>query len=125
MSSKHAQTSANFNKNPFHISPLSIGDAMSISNSMRQDAGSEHGRIKMSNFLEMMQAPNPDALAATGLNTTKAPVKTLFDHGHNKRNKMVIYDDDPRIEAVMKAALDRHQMSLKDHEEFIKKTKDR
>jgi hypothetical protein len=27
----------------------------------------------------------------------KMTVKTLFDHGHDNRNKMVIYDDDPRI----------------------------
>jgi hypothetical protein len=28
-------------------------------------------------------------------------VKSLFDHGFDVRNKLVIYDDDPRIEAVM------------------------
>jgi len=56
-------------------------------------------------------------MAADG---SKAPVKTLFDHGHNKRNRLVIYDDDPRKEVVMKAALDRHQDSLKNHDQFIK-----
>jgi muramoyltetrapeptide carboxypeptidase LdcA involved in peptidoglycan recycling len=60
------------------------------------------GRINMSTFLENM---HPDK---NNLIDTKAPVKTLFDHGHTQRNKMVIYDDDPRIEAVMKQALDRH-----------------
>lgn len=38
----------------------------------------------------------------------KVTVKTLFDHGFDVRNKLVIYDDDPRIEAVMAQALDRH-----------------
>jgi hypothetical protein len=34
---------------------------------------------------------------------------------------MVIYDDDPRIEAVMKAALDRHQQKVKGEETFLKR----
>jgi hypothetical protein len=66
----------------------------------------------MMNFLETMQVKSDDNTPLT----VKAgpPLKTLYDHGqHNKRNKMVIYDDDPRIEAVMKAALDRHDKKLK------------
>ena len=63
------------------------------------------GRIKMMNFLEMMQGPNREG------GSPKGPVKTMFDHGnHDRRNKMVIYDDEPRIEAVMKAALNRQNM---------------
>lgn len=75
----------------------------------------------MMNFLELMQ-PQTDIITPQG---SKAPIKTLFDHGYNIRNKMVIYDDDPRVEAVMKAALDRHQGRLKDHEEFLKKTEEK
>ena len=53
-------------------------------------------------------------------------VKTMFDHGQhpNHVNRMVIPDNDPRVGAVMKAALSRHQESLKAHEDFIKKTHD-
>ncbi len=53
-------------------------------------------------------------------NSNKITVKTLFDHGHNERNKLLIYDDDPRIAAVMEQAQYRHDQSLKDHEEFLK-----
>jgi hypothetical protein len=54
---------------------------------------------------------------------SKVTVKTMMDHGgHPKRNNMVIYDDDPRIEAVMKAALDRHQDTLKEQEDFLART---
>lgn len=52
----------------------------------------------------------------------KTFVKTLFDHGHTNRNKLVIYDDEPVIEAVMKQAQDRHKGNLKEHEEFLKYT---
>lgn len=55
-------------------------------------------------------------------NSNKITVKTLFDHGHNDRNKLLIYDDDPRIAAVMEQAQYRHDQSLKDHEEFLKQT---
>ena len=55
-------------------------------------------------------------------NTNKITVKTLFDHGHNERNKLLIYDDDPRITAVMEQAQQRHDQSLKNHEEFLKQT---
>lgn len=81
----------------------------------------------MMNFLESMSPPPAfgDATPLTGRATLKAPLKTLYDHGHNIRNKMVIYDDDPRIEAVMKAALDRHDKKVKEHEEFIVKTKEK
>lgn len=58
--------------------------------------------------------------AASG--TGKITVKTLFDHGTNNRNRMLIYDDDPRIEAVMQQAQSRHEQSLKSHEEFLKQT---
>lgn len=67
----------------------------------------------------LSQQPNlvPDYAAASPLvpinGAAKVTVKTMFDHGHTKRNKMVIYDDDPRIEAVMKAALDRHHDTIK------------
>ena len=47
-------------------------------------------------------------------------VKTLFDHGFDVRNKLVIYDDDPRIEAVMAQALTRHQKQIKEEAEFLK-----
>jgi hypothetical protein len=77
----------------------------------------------MMNFLESMQAPAADATPVSS--TVKVPLKTLYDHGHNVRNKMVIYDDDPRIEAVMKQALDRHGNQLKEHEDFIKKTREK
>lgn len=84
--------------------------------SVRETENNGGGRIKMMNFLEMMQGPTIEA----GIPVTKSPVKTMFDHGlHNKRNKMIIYDDEPRIEAVMKAALDRHENKMKDHEDFI------
>ena len=72
----------------------------------------------MFNFPSLQQ----DTTAAPPGSTRKVTVKTLFDHGHTNRNRLVIYDDDPRIEVVMKAALDRHQDSLKVHEDFLKKT---
>jgi len=81
------------------------------------------GRIQMMNFLETMQVKSGDNTPSV---KAGPPLKTLYDHGqHNHRNKMVIYDDDPRIEAVMKAALDRHDKKLKEHEDFILKTKER
>ena len=58
--------------------------------------------------------------AAAGGTHKKTTVKTLFDHGFDVRNKMVIYDDDPRIEAVMAQALDRHQKQVLDEAEFLK-----
>jgi hypothetical protein len=88
------------------------------------DAASEKGRIKMMSFLETMQAP-AGGKPISGNTLPKAPLKTLYDHGHHVRNKMVIYDDDPRIEAVMKQALERHDKKLRDHEEFIKKTREK
>jgi hypothetical protein len=53
------------------------------------------GKIKMLNCVHK----DPSAT-----NTNKITVKTLFDHGHNERNKLLIYDDDPRITAVMEQA---------------------
>jgi hypothetical protein len=79
----------------------------------------ERGRIIMSNFMQQQQ-DNTSVNSPLG-GSEKKHVKTLFDHGHNKRNKMVIYDDDPRIEAVMKAALDRHQQKVKGEETFLKR----
>ena len=100
-SSQFSQTGTHFHK----ISPLNDNLNATVSD----------GRINMSTFLENMQ---PDK---NNLIDTKAPVKTLFDHGHTKRNKLVIYDDDPRIEAVMKQALDRHKDQVRDHEEYVKR----
>jgi len=71
----------------------------------------DRGRIIMSNFMQQQQDNSSIAspLGGGGFSSEKKQhVKTLFDHGHNKRNRLVIYDDDPRIEAVMKAALDSH-----------------
>jgi hypothetical protein len=68
----------------------------------------------------MLNCIQKDPSAAPGSN--KMTVKTLFDHGSNNRNRMVIYDDDPRIEAVMKQAKSRHEQSLKSHEDFLKQT---
>jgi len=107
---------------------LSVAEALAASNSSKHiDGDSEKGRIKMMNFLETMQPPPVfgDATPLTGRATLKAPLRTLYDHGHNNRNKMVIYDDEPRIEAVMKAALDRHDKKVKEHEQFIVKTKEK
>lgn len=111
-------TTINFAKG---ISPLSDTQS-AIAHSLKQtDATSETGRIKMMNFLELMHPQATDNSVAS----KAAPIKTLFDHGHSNRNKMVIYDDDPRVEAVMKAALDRHNGKLRDHEEFLKKTEEK
>jgi beta-xylosidase len=38
---------------------------------------------------------------------------------------MIIYDDDPRIQAVMKAALDRHKDNMQDYEQYVKKAEDK
>ena len=78
----------------------------------------------MMNFLETMQSPKVLG-ETTPLSGATKPLKTLYDHGHDVRNKMVIYDDDPRIEAVMKAALVRHEKKLKEHDDFITKTKEK
>ena len=107
-SSEYSQTGAQFNKSL--ISPLN--DNLSATLSLR---GSDGGRMKMVNFLEHMQ-PDKNQMIES-----KAPVKTLFDHGHNKRNKLVIYDDEPKIEAVMQQALDRHHAQVKDHENYVTK----
>ena len=96
-SSQFSQTGSHFHK----ISPLN--DNLTATIPLFSNEKHEDGRINMQTFLETMQ-PDKNALIES-----KAPVKTFFDHGYNKRNKMVIYDDDPRIEAVMKQALDRHK----------------
>jgi hypothetical protein len=117
-----SQTANHFHKSVINgISPLSETLSGTTASLRQTDVSSETGRIKMMNFLELL---HPTAADIPTPNGTKAPIKTLFDHGHNIRNKMVIYDDDPRVEIVMKAALDRHHGKLKDHEEFLKKTED-
>lgn len=61
-----------------------------------------------------------------GVRNNRVTVKTLFDHsGVHKKSTMVINDNDPRIQEVMKAALDRHQDKLKNHEDFLKNTHDK
>lgn len=62
----------------------------------------------MTNFKE---APK-DQKTNLGGSTTQVTVKTLFDHGSHNRNKLVIYDDDPRIEAVMAQAHVRHEAKI-------------
>jgi hypothetical protein len=63
---------------------------------------------------------HPESTPALSQRNNKVTtVKTLFDHGHHKRSTMVIYDDDPRIEKVMKDALHRHQDKLKNQEDFL------
>ena len=58
--------------------------------------------------------------AAANSTSKKMTVKTLFDHGFDVRNKLVIYEDDPRIEAVMAQALDRHERQVREEAEFLR-----
>ena len=46
-------------------------------------------------------------------NGTKVVVKNLFDSPFVERNKLLIYDDDPVKEAVMKNAKERFDEQLK------------
>lgn len=117
------QTSTNFNATRSTVSPLT--DQLSATLTARNPgllddtsipAGDVTGRgIKMINCI---QRESPVG-AAPG-SQKKVTVKTLFDHGFDVRNKLVIYDDDPRIEAVMAQALDRHQKQVKEEAEFLK-----
>jgi hypothetical protein len=52
-------------------------------------------------------------------------VKTLFDHGSYNRNKLVIYDDDPRIEAVMANAHARHEAKVHEYGVELKQAQER
>lgn len=79
----------------------------------------------MLSFLEHL-SPSAANNASTQNDTdSKAPLRTFFDHGHTQRNKMIIYDDDPRIQAVMKAAHDRHKDNMQDYESYIKHAEDK
>ena len=100
---KAMQTSTTFNATRSTVSPLTdqLSATMTARNPGLLDdinvpSGDVTGRgIKMFNFQK-------DSSPAAGSGThKKTTVKTLFDHGFDVRNKMVIYDDDPRIEAVM------------------------
>ena len=104
------QTTTNFNATRSTVSPLT--DHLSATLTARNPgllddtsvpSGDVSGRnIKMLNYLQ-----KDSAQAAPG-SQKKVTVKTLFDHGFDVRNKLVIYDDDPRVEAVMAQALERH-----------------
>lgn len=98
------------------FSPLTDHLGGALSHRATQEAAkiAEMGKIKMINCIQ--KDPN----APPG--TNKMTVKTMFDHGHNNRNKLLIYDDDPRIAVVMEQAHSRHEQSLKSHEDFLIKT---
>jgi len=70
-----------------------LGGALSHRATQEAAKIAEMGKIKMINCIQ--KDPN----APPG--TNKMTVKTMFDHGHNNRNKLLIYDDDPRIAVVM------------------------
>jgi hypothetical protein len=122
---KAMQTSTTFNATRSTVSPLTdqLSATMTARNPGLLDdinvpSGDVTGRgIKMINF---QKDSSPHAAAAGGGTQKKTTVKTLFDHGFDVRNKLVIYDDDPRIEAVMAQALDRHQKQVLDEAEFLK-----
>ena len=119
---KAMQTSSNFSATRSTVSPLTdhLSATMTVRNPGLLDdtsvpAGDVTGRgIKMLNCIQKDYSP-----AAPGTEK-KMTVKTLFDHGFDVRNKLVIYDDDPRIEAVMAQALTRHQNQIKEEAEFLK-----
>ena len=115
---KTGMNTTNFNQSESSsvFSPLTDHLTGALSHRASEDASkfAEAGRIKMLNCVQ--KDPN----AAPG--TNKITVKTLFDHGHTNRNKLLIYDDDPRITAVMEQAHGRHEQSLKSHENFLKMT---
>ena len=117
------QTSSNFSATRSTVSPLT--DQLSATLTARNPgllddtsvpAGDVTGRgIKMLNCIQK----DYSSAAAPGTER-KMTVKTLFDHGFDVRNKLVIYDDDPRIEAVMAQALTRHQKQIIEEAEFLK-----
>lgn len=98
---KAMQTSSNFSATRSTLSPLT--DALSVTMSARNPGLLEEGGrgIKMTSF--------KDSPGAGPQTQKKMTVKSLFDHGFDVRNKLVIYDDDPRIEAVKQQALARHE----------------
>ena len=115
---KQTGGASNFNKSESSsvYSPLTEH----LSGALSQRVSDEAAKIADAGKIKMLNCIQKDPNAAPG--TNKITVKTLFDHGNNNRNKLLIYDDDPRIAAVMEQAHSRHEQSLKSHEEFLKKT---
>ena len=121
------QTSSNFSATRSTLSPLTdhLSATMTARNPGLLDdnynpAGDVTGRsIKMLNCIQKDYSASKAAGSPSGTDK-KMTVKTLFDHGFDVRNKLVIYDDDPRIEAVRAQALNRHQKQVKEEAEFLK-----
>ena len=103
LSHRQGMTTNNFSNSETSstFSPLTDNLSGALSQRIPIEAAKfvDTGKIKMLNCVQKDH---------NATNSNKITVKTLFDHGSNDRNKLLIYDDDPRIAVVMEQAQYRH-----------------